>query len=359
MPNNKGGVHFYLSFLRSQKAYKTWQKASFKANFRRFDNQLYPCLLMNKKIISFAILAVIIAVSFVPVNQQKIFIIKSSFLNVYSSLDKPLKWEEWVPYLRNAAENDSTKISIDSHKRHFKIRYDALNLDVKSAGNIFDIVQRFNGQKSVYTLVVLPAGRMDTTQVIVTRRTTAISYIAGLLQPPAFEETHIPDLKKYMETDSLRYGCNIFKTKVPDGDLIETGESVPKTQAFATAASLLASLRQYMAQQKVTSEQPLLAQFLPRGKDSVRVNIGFFINQKIKPSATVKFAQMPKGAPLYAAYYTGAFNQKQKIYKDIHQYFIDRRLQSPVLPFEMYMDNKLPVSDTSRVHIRINFTSYF
>ena len=68
---------------------------------------------------------------------------------------------------------------------------------------------------------------------------------------------------------------------------------------------------------------------------------------------------MPKGGPLYAAKYTGSFNQRKKVYASLHQYFTDHSYQTAILPFESYLDDKLPTSDTDKVNIQLNFSSYF
>jgi hypothetical protein len=68
---------------------------------------------------------------------------------------------------------------------------------------------------------------------------------------------------------------------------------------------------------------------------------------------------MPKGGPLFAAKFSGRFSKRQKIYNALQQYFADRHHQPAILPFETYFDGKLPSSDTDKVNIQVNFTSYY
>jgi effector-binding domain-containing protein len=162
-----------------------------------------------------------------------------------------------------------------------------------------------------------------------------------------------------MATDSLRYGCHIVKIKVPEANLIEIKKRVPAQDKFTAAAGMLNSLNIFIKKNNVTQMQPLIAQFLPRGKDSVQVNVGFFIDKVVKPENGISFVTMPKGAPLYTAKFNGKFNRREKVYEGMHQYFEDHSYKSVILPFETYLDNKLPVSDTDSVNIRVNFSSYF
>jgi effector-binding domain-containing protein len=120
-----------------------------------------------------------------------------------------------------------------------------------------------------------------------------------------------------------------------------------------------ATLQQFVKTHDLNKVQPLIAQFFPVGKDSTHINIGFYIDKEVKGEGDVSFAQMPKGGPLYAAKFNGKFNQRQKIYEGIHQYFINHLYQQAILPFESYLDDKLPTSDTDKVNIQVNFSTYF
>jgi len=157
----------------------------------------------------------------------------------------------------------------------------------------------------------------------------------------------------------LFYGCTIFKTRVPDSNLIVMRKEVLKKDKFTAAAKMLAELQQYIKTNNLRQMQPLIAQFLRKGNDSTLVNVGYFINKKVNPGMGMEFERMPKGGPLYAVRFKGRFSKRQKVYSGVQQFFNDHRFQSAILPFETYLDNKLPATDTDKVNIQVNFSAYF
>lgn len=120
-----------------------------------------------------------------------------------------------------------------------------------------------------------------------------------------------------------------------------------------------ATLQQYIKKHNVKKTYPLIAQFLPRGKDSILINLGFFIDKKVVTENGVIFHTMPKGNTLYAIIYNGRFDERSKAYNALRQYFRDHVYQMSILPFECYLDDKLPATGADRVNVQLNFASYF
>ena len=313
---------------------------------------------MKKKIIVLALLVLIVAACFIPVTQQKTVSIKSPFLNIYRELVLPANWGKWRPDMRQDFATDSSKISIKKDTASFNIQYKSKELNVGFSENVFNIKDRWDNN-STYGYAIIPEKDLKKTSVIVDQKTILLSYLLSKFKSDPFADTHIDDLRNFMETDSLLYGCNIFKNRVPESYLIEIKKEVISKDKFTEAAKIQATLQQYIKTHGVKKIHPLIAQFLPKGKDSTQVNVGFYIDKEVKDENDVHFARMPKGGPLYSAQYHGEFNKRQKIYMALHQYFIDHLYQQAILPFESYLDDKLPTSDTSKVNIRVNFSTYF
>lgn len=342
-----------LAVLKSLVKYA---KKDFFIYFRSsYNHQTY----VKKKIIFAALLLIILASLFFPVSEQKTVPINASFFNIYSLLLAPTSWENWRPDLKKIAGNDSTKFSIRKSKGSFVLQYSDLELSVRSAGDIFYIDDDFGKKTSSYSYVVVPDKDPTKTLVTVYKETSALRYLAGKFGKVSFEETHIHDLKNFFETDSLHYGFSISKTKISDDNLIEIKKEVLTKNKFSQASASFSALQQYMQANHAKQMQPVIAQFLPKGKDSTQVNVGMYIDKAVKPGKDIRYVTMPKGGTLYSATFRGRFNQRQKVYSGVRQYFSDHHYQTIILPFETYLDNKLPVSDTSTINIRVNFSAYF
>jgi len=298
---------------------------------------------------------------FIPVYQQKTITVKSSFLNVFSLLLNPEKWERWRKDLHNDILADSSKIAIHKDAGAFSISYALLNLKVQLKENTFNVDERLDGKSSSYNYGVIPVpDKLPPRTVVTANKQVCIAHwVLQSIWPISFADTHIDELKNYFETDSLLYGFKIFKTGVPESFLIVSNKQVLKKDEFTEAASLLDKLQTYIKTHNIKKLQPLIAQFRPIVKDTVEVKVGFFVDKEVKSDNLVTFNRMPKGGPLYAARFYGDFNKRQAVYNALHQYYADHLYQSAILPFEMYLDDKLPVSDTSKVKIQVNFSGFF
>jgi len=313
---------------------------------------------MKKKIIVLSLLVLIIAACFIPVTQQKTVSIKSPFLNIYRELILPANWGKWRSDMRQDFDSDSSKINIKKDTASFNIQYKNKELNVGFNENVFNVKDSWNNNSN-YGYAIIPEKDLKKTSVTVVQKNILINYLASKFKSDPFADTHIDDLKKFMETDSLLYGCKIIRTGVPDTNLIVIDKTVLKKDKFTEAAKMHATLQQYLNTHNVKQAGPMIAQFLPSGQDSAHVKVGIFIDKKVNSEREITFARMPKGGTFYIAAFKGPFRDRQKIYTGMHQYFTNHLYQLALIPFEFYLDNKLPASDTDRVNIQIVFPSYF
>eukprot|EP01037_Dinobryon_pediforme_P007411 gene7411-7475_t len=310
-----------------------------------------------KKIVILILLVIIVAGAYlIPVQQQKTISVNASFLNIYPQLSDAANWKNWRSDLKKDFDADSTKFKITRDSNRFSISCNDKKINTKLGGNSFDIDENDGGNKISYQISLFPDTQLTKTEITVTKHTSIFNYLAS--KSDWWTKTHIAEFKNYMETDSLYYGCNIFKTGVPESDLIEIRKTVPARDQFATAAQSLSSLHQYLKENNVKQLQPLIAQFLVKGKDSAQVNVGLFIDRKVENKKDIVYVKMPKGGPLYAAKFKGKFNDRQKVYIGLQKYFTRHIYQQAIVPFEIYLDDKLPKNETDSVDIQVNFTSY-
>jgi effector-binding domain-containing protein len=314
---------------------------------------------MKKVIIVLSILVLIVAVILIPVTSKETIQVKSSFFNTFKFLSTPANWGKWRPDLKKEFVSEPDSILIKKDTNSFSIKSRGNMLKVAISASSFVVSDGWNGNNSEYIYSVIPDKDVKKTSIVVSQKTSAISYLIGKLTKSYFSDTYIGYLKNFLETDSLYYGFNILKIKVPDANLIEIKKAVLKKDQFTEAAKMQASLQSFIKKNDLKKMYPLIAQFFPKGRDSIQVNVGFFVNKEVKSDKDIISASMPKGGPLYTAIYKGSFQGRTKAYQSMNQYFTDHSYQQPILPFECYLDDKLPVSDTSKVDIRINYVSYF
>ncbi|MDP9046956.1 MAG: hypothetical protein M3N14_02390 [Bacteroidota bacterium] len=306
------------------------------------------------------LLALLLAgfVIFTPVTQQKTFVIKSSFFNVYNELTRAGNWERWRPDIRKLYQSDSTKITRIQDKTGFTLKFSAINLHISLNGYTFNISEFKAGEKLAYSYIVVPQQLPNYTSLVVIEKTSLLRYLVGLTSGKALNETHAADFKLFMEDTDLYYGIKIIKTKVSDTNIVVLRKVVLVKNKFSEAAKSYAILKQFISSQGLKQTQPVIAQFLPKSGDSSEVNIGIPVNGKAAKGGPVSFLRMPKTGSLYIARFYGKFSDRMNVYAIVQKYFSDKQLTMPLLPFESYLDNKLPQNDSDIINIQVNFTTY-
>ena len=313
---------------------------------------------MNKQVILSIVILIIIAFFFIPVSQQKTVSIKASFLTIYPQLLVAGNWEKWRPDLKNTLLTDAGKVSLKTDSNTFTISCPGLQFDVKAGGDLFTIHENNKDKSISYSYTIVPDKSPGKTFIVVNKSTNIVGYLAGKFAPPSFADTHIDDFKKFIETDSLYYGCNIFKTRIPGGNLVVIRKEVVSAHKFDEAAKNLKALRLYLIAKHLKQIFPVIAQFIAKGKDSTQVNVGFFVDKETTSTGDFDFERMPVTGSTLSAKFSGKFRDRQRIYDGLKQYFTVHMLQFAIIPFETYFDNKLPDSDTSKVNMQVNFGTY-
>ncbi|WP_295670538.1 hypothetical protein [uncultured Mucilaginibacter sp.] len=311
---------------------------------------------MKKKVILISILLLVILLFFFPFTQQQSVSVKASFFNAYQQLAVGENWIQWRNDLRAANSSDKTKVICKQHLNNFVISYGDNSLSVNTInGYTFSIAEQ-NSNEYSYTLI--PEKATNITTVMVTEKTNGLKLLLELITNHNISQNHIADFKNFMEDPDLYYGYKIIKKRVTDTCIIVLKKAVLSKNKFNEAAKTLGTLKQFIYAKGLQQTQPLIAQFFPKNNDSTHVNIGLPINKKTTTNKLISFMEMPASGSIYTVRFHGKFADRLKVYAAVRRYFNDRNLAMPILPFETYLDNKLPENDLDIINIQINFTTY-
>lgn len=310
---------------------------------------------MKKKIIAVSIIAVLAAVCLIPVTREQSIPIKASFFDTYRQLDKAENWKKWRSDLREASRADSSRVTDTKDSSGFIIRSGSQVIQVTREGGYFF---RVDEGEDTFGYAVFPGKLPNQCTLVITEKPKLIRFLLAKIAGNPAAYMHTGDLRNFMETPDLYYGYAIRKIKVTDTNILVLRRLVPAKDKFNDAAAMLHELKQYLTKNNLKQTQPVMAQFLPSGKDSAQVNIGIPVNKKAVSTGSFTYMSMPATGYFYAVNFKGIFSGREKAYAAVYQYFKDRGLQVPLLPVENYLDNKLPVNDTSRINIRISFATF-
>lgn len=313
---------------------------------------------MKKLVAVILISAVIISLFLIRVTQQTKVVVKAPILTMYTYLASPAQWKKWRADLRRINQQDSTKITVQKDKGKFTLSDAAKPLTVNNTANSFFIDDQLGGGQIDYDFTLLPTKLNDSTSVVVTKTVSLINYLRRFTGLDIFADTHVADLKDFMETDSLRYGIAIYRTRIKYDDVIEIKRQVLAKDQFTAVNDMQKALKLFAEKHGLKQMVPQLAEFRPHGKDSVAVRAGLIINKPVTPEGEVVVVHMLKGAPFFTARFSGKFNRRSAVYQALNRYFSDHGYQQPIPPYEVYLHDKLPATDTDKVQMLINYSTY-
>jgi effector-binding domain-containing protein len=314
---------------------------------------------MKKIVISLSLVLILFVACFLPFTEQKTIIIKASFYNVYQQLAKPWNWKKWRKDLHQIQVADSIKISEKKTRDGFKVSYNDLEIDVNPVDGYYFKVSEINKNKTFeYSYTVVPEKQQDETIIILKQKTSILRHILNKINGESFSQTHITDFKHFMESVSLYYGYDIIKSKVIDTEIVVLRKTVLAKNEFKEASKSISILKDYINSKGLKQTQPFIAQFFNKYNDSIQLNVGIPVNRKTLTKKPIDFMEMPNSGNIYTIKFHGKFMDRSKVYSAAQQYFNDKHISIPILPFETYLDNKVPENDTDQVNIQINFPTF-
>lgn len=131
-----------------------------------------------------------------------------------------------------------------------------------------------------------------------------------------------------------------------------TSDTVLAKELYKAMPFMVNEVKKYINDHHLQITGHYLAQFHNLGKNRIRVNVGIIINRQADPGMDVKILHMPKGYVLRSQY-EGEYQGVKKVYKALKQYGIDHAKSFPAPPWEVYLNDTLPVSDTSWCHVAV------
>ncbi|QQL51466.1 hypothetical protein [Mucilaginibacter ginkgonis] len=312
-----------------------------------------------KKVLLIIIFLVAVAVLFIiPVNRTETMPINVPFFKAYKQLLLPRKWAEWHPEIKTDFTTDSNKVSFITKPDGYSVNTPNTSIEVHETASSFAIKQQGISGDHAYVITVAPGKTVNETELIVAEHISIAGYLVGYFSKNPFQYSGAAQFKNFLENDDLFYGYHIYRTTVPSPDLLVIRKRVAKTNEFLAADSSFNELKSFALITGVTKVAPVIAQFIPVGTDSMMVNVGIYINKPLQNSGHILYSKMIKDGPLFAADYSGSFEKRLQAHEALKKYFADHAMEIPVLPFESYLDDKLPSSSNSPVKIRINYTTF-
>jgi len=282
---------------------------------------------MKKAVIVFILLIII---GFIPFRQHSSVNIKSNYLDVCQQL---------------AAGNQAQAQKFNTGHA-FSIT--SISANVFKATVTGSYIDHF----CFYTVV--PEIKNNYTTIAIDVPTNVFKWFISQVQPSVKPEALITSLKIFMEDARLYYGFNINEKDVTENYIAVKKETVLTKNKFPEINKAVRDLNIYIAESNAKAIHALSCSYYLHQADSVQVLIGIPLNKQVKPAGDITCMRMPGGKMLIGDF-TGKYSDRQKLYSAMEKYMQDHSLAKQIAPFERYLDNRIPASDSDSVNMQINY----
>jgi effector-binding domain-containing protein len=313
---------------------------------------------MKKNVIISLLVLVVLVIFFFPYKQQKTVHIHANYFIAFQQLQKPENWKNWQPNLYNAWKKDSSQVKITKKSKGFSFEAPGIAFNVNTAeGFAFKVDKKNGGKNSTYTYVAIPDNHDGSALILVIKRSNLFESVYNFFSKN-LNKSDILYLKNYLEDARLYYGFDIKSTTVTDSNIVVIKKVVAAKNKLNEIAQIQLALKDFIQKHQLKAVQPVIADIRDATADSVRIMIGIPVDKQTVSAGKVKFMHIPEHGKMLTGTYTGKYSGRQRLYVAMKSYLTDHNLATPEDPYEKYLDNKIPVNDTSVVRLQVNFPIY-
>jgi effector-binding domain-containing protein len=314
---------------------------------------------MKKKIvIIFIFVALSIIVLFFPVTHTQNISILASFDNTMLQLVHLENWKNWYPDIKEAylANCSGYQILKDSSQKNFIIIADKKKYIIhKISLGSYQINVTNNNSSNIFAFEVLPDTLVNHMKATVL---TKMPLFYVLLKSNTFGVDAIMGLKSYLEDSKSFYGFRIEKSKIRDSVIASISSRAKKKDTFLKIQDVHLKLMHYIKSNNLTISGCTSISFSEISKDSIYLTVGIPVNRIAPSDNGINCLQLPGKGNVVVGYFEGSFFDRRKIYWAMSKYLNDHFMSSPSEPFERYLDDSIPLSDSSKIKIELNYPIY-
>lgn len=298
----------------------------------------------------------LIACSFINVEKSREIKIKGNFFSVLQTVNSPASWRNWKVSLKEACtKNPSTyTVTVDSASGSFSIHCRLHSFYVHKLTPVSFEVKEITGKDTLfYNISILSTLLPDYTNVVITTRVNLLNYLfSSPGKTRAFSTA--TDLKSFMENPAAYYGYSFNIEETIDTVVVVKEKIVAKKNWRMELSSLYKSLSSFIERNHLKIMQPKIVSFKSISNDSVQMRAGIPVNHVAPEIDDIKCLKMPK-AHILVGEYNGVYNQRRSLSRAMEKYIRNHSLDEIALPYEKYLDNTIPGTDTSVVRIKMYY----
>lgn len=306
-----------------------------------------------KSLLWTGVLLLIIALGAIPFRREKNMLIKAKYENIYEQLLKSSHWKNWQPDVKVAWQHDSTQVLASTNGTSTIITAKNLYIKTKLNGFGLDVRKNIKGKSEHYSFTMLTDKNFKYANVHLISNTYGFKWLIDLFTRKSLF-ADMEALKQYMEDDKAYYGFKINNTLTIDTNILVMKKMVSVKHKDSAIIATQKHLQAYINSHHYHITQPIMADIhATYTGDSIRIMMGIPVAESVKPSGDITLMQMSKQSRQIYITYTGKYGNRLACYNSLKRYIADHSLSTTELPYEKYLDNKVPLSDSDYTRMQI------
>lgn len=314
---------------------------------------------MKKSVAVILIILVLFCIAFIfPITQKTTINISATFDNTLLQIIHLENWKNWYPEIKEAYKNNPADYSLkeDTSKKIYTINIPGKKYIIHAISPMsYEVSEVSNNDEDIFAFTVFPGGAPGKMQINLIRKT---SLIFILFNKNNAGKKVINELKSYLEDPKQFYGFEIKKDKIRDSIIASKSFRIKKEDMFLKIHNAYLDLMQYIKTNNLVKTDHVSISYIPLQDDSIEITVGIPVNKVAAENKEINCLLLPAKGNILVGKYEGKFSNRQKIYFAMSKYMTDHTLSTPAESFERYLNDSIPVSDSSVIKIELNYPIY-
>jgi effector-binding domain-containing protein len=307
-------------------------------------------------IITGTIIIILIIIFIIPVKQSHEATITANFYKTIQQIDNPAKWKTWHPVIKKAWENDSAQCRIvkDSAGFTFIIITPQHSFFVKAISPLtFEVQEKIKSHLFIYGFTVTPTKHLNRISIVTVRQQPLFYRLFSFVNEKAPADLTVQHLKSFVEDHRDLYKFQLRIIQAPDTIFAIKKETVAKSDLFTTLPEFFKSVSDYIDDNGLTVMSNKCVSYSMSKDDSVFIMAGIPVNKTAPKRNGIMCKKIPVGSRVLYGYYEGKFSERKAVYSAMENYISDFNLNKAALPYEKYLNDILPASDSEQIKIEV------
>ena len=309
-------------------------------------------------VVSLVFVILLFITSILPITQNSTILISATFDNTLPQIMQVKEWKNWYPEINEAFKHNPSDYSLeaDTGKKNYTItvpgRQFIIHAITPMSYQVSEVGIKWRGS---FAFTAFPGDSPGKMNIYLVRKT---SLLFTLLHRNEAGERAINGLKSFLENPKSFYGYEIEMSQIRDPIIASLVLRTNRKDIFLKIRAACGDLDKYIKTNDLMKTGPTSISYNPLSGDSIQVTVGYPINKLSVPGKNIKCLSLPGNGRVLVGIYEGKFSERKNIYLAMSKYLENHTLAPPAGPFERYLNDSIPSSDSSIVKIELNYPVY-